>query len=752
MWRKIVRPGVSPAGRHRWPRRTLSGRFHRVTTLPVPRGSKSSKSAGGRKARKHGGEGSSAPDARFDWRRVAYHALVSRALDDVEEATNRNRATIPRENVVLYQFSARGHDVAQVILGSLIDRRHDAASAYYRSRPLLISLGLSIEDALASPLGRAGGFSDGRDIGVVCNLPNRDGPIVLPMSGDVGSQYTPCAGWAQAITYHRDVLGDDSWKGSIGVVLGGEASVATNGFWSALTMATTLKLPMLFYIEDNGLGISVRSNMQTPGGDIAKNLASFENLFIRNGDGCNPAESADLLAECVDHVRDGHGPALVRLTVPRLCSHSGPDNQRGYRTDAEIASDATRDPLPKLRAHLVPSLLSDDEWAELEQEVARDVEAALTAARARPNPSPETVARWVYADDSEGSPEAFGGLSRAERAELDGSETPSETTDVVRFAEAVRRTLRHELALNPKVLVFGEDVGRKGGVHLVTEGLQKQFGDKRVFDTSLSEEGIIGRAVGMAISGLMPVAEIQFRKYADPATEQLNNCGTMRWRTANRFAAPIVVRMPGGFGKDVGDPWHSLSDEVRFAHAYGWQVAIPSNAADAVGLLRSAMRGANPTIFFEHRSLLMTSDGSTRYPGDDFVVPFGKCRIVREGTSLTLVTWSALVHRCGEVAARFGDRVELIDLRSIAPWDRDAVLASVRKTGRCAIVHEDNMTAGFGAEVAATIAKDGFWYLDAPVDRIAVEDIPMPYHPVLLDAVLPSADNIAARIDALLRT
>jgi 2-oxoisovalerate dehydrogenase E1 component len=714
----------------------------------VPRGSQS---GGGRKGRKPSARSpQSEPDARFDWRRIAYHALVSRALDDVEETTNRNRATVPRENLVLYQFSARGHDVAQAILGSLIDRRHDAASAYYRSRPLLIALGLTIEDALASPLGRAGGFSDGRDIGVVCNLPNRDGPIVLPMSGDVGSQYTPCAGWAQAITYHRDVLGDASWDGSIGVVLGGEASVATNGFWSALTMATTLKLPMLFYIEDNGLGISVRSDMQTPGANVAENLASFKNLFIRDGDGCDPAESARLLAECVDHVRAGNGPALVRLTVPRLCSHSGPDNQRGYRTEAEIAADAERDPLPKLRAHLVPSLMSEEDWAALEDEVARDVEAALAAARARPNPSPETVARWVYADDSPDSPEALGGLSRAERAALGGSETPSETSDVVRFAEAVRRTLRHELEVNPKVLVFGEDVGRKGGVHLVTEGLQKQFGDKRVFDTSLSEEGIIGRSVGMAISGLMPVAEIQFRKYADPATEQLNNTGTMRWRTANRFAAPIVVRMPGGFGKDVGDPWHSLSDEVRFAHAYGWQVAMPSNATDAVGLLRSAMRSANPTIFFEHRSLLMTSDGSARYPGDDFVVPFGKCRLVREGSSITVVAWGALVHRCHEVAQRFGDRVELIDLRSIAPWDKAAVLASVQKTGRCAIVHEDNLTAGFGSEIAATLAKDAFWYLDAPVDRIAVEDVPMPYHPVLLDAVLPSAERIAARIEALL--
>jgi 2-oxoisovalerate dehydrogenase E1 component len=708
----------------------------------VPRGSHSRRSA---KAERAG-----APDRRFDWRRIAYNALVSRALDDIEEATNKNKAGVPRENLILYQFSARGHEIAEVILGSLIDHRHDAASAYYRSRPLLLSLGLSIEDAFASPLGRSGGFSDGRDIGVVCNLPNRDGPIVLPMSGDVGSQYTPCAGWSQAIRYHTDVLRDDSWRGAIAVVLGGEGSVATNGFWSSLTIATTLSLPMLFYIEDNGLGISVPGELQTPGGDIARNLAAFGNLFVRSGDGTDPAETARLLAECVDHVRAGNGPALVRLTVPRLCSHSGPDNQRGYRTDQEIAADAQRDPLPRLRTHLVPAMLSETEWSSLESEVARNVQAGLDAARAWPSPNPSTVARWVYADDSAASPEAYGGLSRAERAALGGNASTESAADVVRFAEAVRRTLRHELEVNPKLVVFGEDVGRKGGVHLVTEGLQKQFGVNRVFDTSLSEEGIIGRAVGMAISGLMPVAEIQFRKYADPATEQLNNCGTLRWRTANRFAAPIVVRMPGGFGKDVGDPWHSLSDEVRFAHAYGWQVAMPSNAADAVGLLRSAMRGANPTIFFEHRSLLMTSDGSARYPGDDYVVPFGSASVVREGADITVVSWGALMHRCIEAAAQFDERVELIDLRSIAPWDREAVLGSVKKTGRCLIVHEDNLTAGFGAEIAATVAKDAFWHLDAPIDRVAVEDVPMPYHPVLLEAVLPSAETIASRIDALL--
>jgi 2-oxoisovalerate dehydrogenase E1 component len=321
---------------------------------------------------------------------------------------------------------------------------------------------------------------------------------------------------------------------------------------------------------------------------------------------------------------------------------------------------------------------------------------------------------------------------------------------VIRFAEAVRRTLASELEANPKVLVFGEDVGVKGGVHLVTEGLRKRFGNARVFDTSLSEEGIIGRAVGMAVSGLMPVAEIQFRKYADPATEQLNNCGTMRWRTNNQFAAPIVVRMPGGFGKDVGDPWHSLSSEVTWAHAIGWQVLVPSNAADAAGLLRAAMRSRNPSIFFEHRSLLMTSDGSARYPGDSYVLPLGRAKTLRQGTGITVVTWGAMVHRCVAAADRFAGRAEVLDLRTVAPWDRTAVLESVRKTGRCLIVHEDTLTAGFGAEIAATIAQSAFWSLDAPVERLAVDDVPMPYHEVLLAAVLPDADRVAESIEHVL--
>ena len=305
--------------------------------------------------------------------------------------------------------------------------------------------------------------------------------------------------------------------------------------------------------------------------------------------------------------------------------------------------------------------------------------------------------------------------------------------------------LDHELSTNKKLVVFGEDVGMKGGVHAVTMGLQSKYGIDRVFDTSLSEEGIIGRAVGMAYAGLMPVAEIQFRKYADPAMEQLNNCGTTRWRTANRFAAPIVVRMPGGFAK-VGDPWHSVTNEVMFAHAIGWQVAFPSNAQDAVGLLRTAMRSDNPTMFFEHRNLNDNRWARRPYPGDEFIVPFGKANLLREGSDITIVTWGAMCERCEGAVDTTGISADVLDLRTIMPWDKEAVLDSIKKTNRCLIVHEDAMTAGFGAEIAAVLASEGFSYLDAPVERLAMPDIPLPHNVELMESVVPSVEMIGEKM------
>ncbi|MCA9970900.1 MAG: hypothetical protein KC425_11830, partial [Anaerolineales bacterium] len=315
--------------------------------------------------------------------------------------------------------------------------------------------------------------------------------------------------------------------------------------------------------------------------------------------------------------------------------------------------------------------------------------------------------------------------------------------------EAVRRTLEVELAANPRCLVFGEDVGAKGGVHAATQGLQSRFGEGRVFDTSLNEEGIIGRAVGMALAGLLPVPEIQFRKYADPATEQLNNCGTLRWRTQNRFAAPIVVRVPGGYRK-IGDPWHSVTSEIVFAHQPGWLLAFPSNAADAVGLLRTALRGNDPVIFFEHRAMLDAAWARRPYPGDDYMLPFGQAQVLQAGDDLTLVTWGAMVERCEQAIAEIDAAVELIDLRTIVPWDQATVLASVRKTSKCLIVHEDIGVGGFGAEIAATIADRAFLDLDGPVMRLAAPSVPVPFSTTLMEGVVPTVAQIREKVAALL--
>jgi 2-oxoisovalerate dehydrogenase E1 component len=594
----------------------------------------------------------------------------------------------------------------------------------------MLTLGLRVADALASDMAKSGGVSDGRDIGVVFNLPNTDGPIVLPMAGGVGTQYTMTAGWARAIRYYSETLRDATYQGAIAVAAGGDGSVATNGFWSALNTATTCRLPMLFYIEDNGFGISVPGSKQTPGGDIAANLASFQNLTVLTGDGTHPPEAADLVFEAASLVRRGQGPVLLRLRVPRLSGHSGQDTQ-AYKGSDLLAREREQDPLVALRRYLVPDVLSEGDWRALERDADVEVQHALDEANARPGPDASRATHFLVAQNPAASLNF-----QPERARIN-------------MLEGIRRTLEHELRVNSRVLVFGEDVGPKGGVHAATLHLQRAFGEDRVFDTSLSEEGIIGNAVGLALAGLRPVAEIQFRKYAEPATEQLDDCGTMRWRTAGKFSAPIVVRMPGGFSK-CGDPWHSVSSEVTFAHAPGWQVIMPSNAEDAVGLLRAALRSPNPSIFFEHRALLDAPSARRPYPGDEFVLPLGEANVVRQGEKLTVITWGAMVERCQTAAERTNDSIEIVDLRTISPWDRTAVIASVNKTKRCLIVHEDALTAGFGAEIAATVAKECFFNLDAPIERVAVPDVPLPYNIGLLNAVLPGVESIAAKMVDLL--
>jgi 2-oxoisovalerate dehydrogenase E1 component len=677
----------------------------------------------------------------FDWHEVARLALTSRFMDEMEEEE------LTPQGHVTYQFSARGHELGQLLLSQLLTRPFDAASAYYRSRPFMLGSGLTVEEAFASDMARPGGVSAGRDVGVVFNMPRRGRALILPMAGDVGSQFTPAAGWAQAICYRAQQLGEAEAADSMAVVFGGEGAVATNGFWSALTMATTLELPLLFVIEDNGYAISVKGSLQTPGGNIAANLASFANLARWDGSGTKPAETAELVYAAVNHVRSGKGPGLLRLTVPRLSGHSSVDNQ-AYKSQDELAEEWQRDPIPAIRAYLSPTLVSEREWADLVEAVKQEVAEARDAALAQPQPDKATVREYVWSDS--GRQPEVGGLA-AERIEVPPGSAEPKPADPrrINMIEAIRRTLDVELAVNPRCLVFGEDVGLKGGVHAATSGLQAKYGTGRVFDTSLSEEGIIGRSVGMALAGLMPVPEIQFRKYADPATEQLNNCGTIRWRTAGRFAAPIVVRIPGGYRK-IGDPWHSVTSEIVFAHQPGWKVAFPSNAEDTVGLLRAALRGNDPVIFFEHRAMLDAAWARRPYPGDEYVLPFGQARLISTGEDLTIVTWGAMVERCVQAAEAVVASLEIIDLRTIVPWDKAAVLESVRKTAKCLIVHEDIGLGGFGAEVAATIVQEAFLDLDGPIERVAAPAVPVPFSTTLMEAVVPSIALIRQRIEDLL--
>lgn len=671
-----------------------------------------------------------------NWNHTAYLMLLSRAMDDLEE----------REGFVPYQFSARGHELVQVLLSQQLTYPFDAASVYYRSRPFALGAGVTPQEAFEAGMATANGISNGRDVGVVFNLPKRQGATILPMAGDVGSQFTPAVGWAQAIRYRVEQLEQQALDGSIAVILGGDGAVAANGFWSALTIATTLNLPVLFVVEDNGYAISVKSHLQTPGNNIAENLASFKQLAIWDGDGTEPEEAAQLIETAVSHVRAGKGAGLLRLTVPRLSGHTGIDNQ-AYKTEAELAEEAARDPIKKLEAFLVPSVLSADEWDEINGRVSSDVQSAKAAALATPQPDVNNVTQYIFYED--GKPATVG--YDAEEIDLPPlSDVPNPPDPGrINMIEAVRRTMASELALNDHCLIFGEDVGFKGGVHSATLGLQKQFGKSRVFDTSLSEEGIIGRAVGMALAGLKPLPEIQFRKYADPAMEQLHNCGTLRWRTHNRFSAPIVVRLPGGYRK-VGDPWHSVTSEVTFAHAPGWKVAVPSNAEDAVGLLRTALRGHDPVLFFEHRALLDGAWARRPYPGDSYALPFGKGKIITAGEDLTVVTWGAMVELCEAAAKQLGASVEIIDLRTLMPWDKEMVLGSVRKTSKCLVVHEDIERGGFGAEITAVVTDQAFMDLDGPVQRIAAPAVPVPYSPTLMAGVVPTIAKIAKGMEDLL--
>ena len=680
-------------------------------------------------------------DTLPDWHEVAHKVLLSRKMDLLEVQQ------LAPQGKIKYQFSSAGHELVQVLLYQALTHPHDGATVYYRSRPFLLARGLSASDALAAGMARASGPSEGRDTGVMYNMPGDGKLTILPTSGNVGAQYSPAAGWAQSIRYHTQVLEEPEWNGAIAIAMGGEGSVAANGFWAALNIVTTMWYPFLFVIEDNQYGLSVPSLCQTPGGDIAANLSAYENLKTINAEGTEPIITWNAIRDAVGFVRSEGGPCLLRLRVPRLMGHTFVDTQT-YKSDEQRAQEAARDPVPILKTYLQEqNILNETSWNALENKVDEELQQAMKIAETIPEPFTNTVLEHVYFS---GKSQHQGGL-RPDGVMLPlGSPTPHSLGPRINLIDAVRRTLEVEMELNPRILVFGEDVGLKGGVHGATQGMQTHFGEDRVFDTSLNEDGIIGRSTGMALAGLLPVPEIQFRKYADPAHEQLNDLGTLRWRTANHFAAPVIVRMPVGYAKKTGDPWHSVSGEAIYAHFIGWQIAYPANAEDAVGLLRTALRGDDPTFFFEHRALLDSPEARRPYPGDDYCLPFGLASQLTHGEELTLITWGGMVHRCLEAIKDFSGRVTLLDLRTILPWDKSCVIESVYRTGKVLVVHEDNITNGFAAEIIATINEQAFRALDAPITRIATPDIPIPYNLGLMDAVIPGINRIKQGIKTLL--
>ncbi|MEJ2601067.1 MAG: thiamine pyrophosphate-dependent enzyme [Anaerolineales bacterium] len=588
---------------------------------------------------------------RIDWLKVARLVLLSRELDrlEIEQLTPNGK--------VNYQFSAMGHELAQVLLAQALTHPHDAAGVYYRSRPFMLACGLTAHEALAAGMARTGSPSQGRDVGVVFNMPRRQGPTILPASGDVGAQYTPVTGWSQAIRYRNAFMGENDWEGAIAVVLGGDGSVAANGFWASLNIVTTLQLPLLYFIEDNQYGLSVPSSLQTPGGNIAANLSRFGGLKVLEADGTDPAVAWRQIKSAVNHVRAGKGPCLLRVQVPRLQGHTFIDDQ-SYKSPEQLAHEAASDPLPRLEQYLLSQGIEKETWEQLCEEANREAMHAAQDAEINPEPDPNDIQRHLF---FEGQAPEQGGL-------------------------------RPEGALTP------------------------------LGDTQPSPSG----------------------------ARQITDLGTLRWRSANHFAAPLVVRIPVGYGKKTGDPWHSMTAEAVYAHLLGWRIAFPSQAADAVGLLRTALRGDDPTLFLEHRSLLDTPEGRHPYPGDDYCLPFGQAARLSDGDELTIVAWGAMVARCLAAAKPFDGRVRVLDLRTIIPWDREAVLESVKITGKVLIVHEDTRTGGFAGEIAATIAEQAFTYLDAPIQRLTMADIPVPFNINAMNSVLPSQERIQSCIAEIL--
>jgi len=676
-----------------------------------------------------------------------YRCMVrSRKLDDKEiQLKNQSRA--------FFQISGAGHEAVLVAAGLTLRPGYDWFHAYYRDRALCLQLGVTpLEMLLASVAAKSAPCNGGRQM--PSHWANKALNIVVGSSATT-TQLLHAVGAAEAGLIYSRVMGIPDRESrfhddEIVYTSLGEGSTSEGEFWEALNTACTRRLPVLFLVEDNGYAISVPVEVETAGGDISRLVRAFPALHVDSIDGTDFLASLRAMREATAYVRARKGPALVHAHVIRPYSHSLSDDERLYKTPAEREAEAGRDPIVRfselLRKH---GFATAADLAASATEIDRELDEAAQEALKAPRPSRDTAALFVYSPDVDPSSAAF--------------ETPASPEGKPETIVAtINRTLKDEMARDPRIVVFGEDVADasrsgalkevsgKGGVFKVTHGLQRLYGDDRVFNTPIAEANIIGRGVGLATRGLKPVVEIQFFDYIWPAMMQIRNeMSMLRYRSANTFSCPMVIRVAIGGYLRGGGPYHSQSGESIFAHCPGLRIAFPSNAVDAAGLLRTAIRCDDPVLFLEHKHLYRQPYNKGEYPGKHFMVPFGKASLKRDGTSLVVVTWGALVQRAlvaAQQAEKHGIHAAVLDLRTLAPYDWQTIASLVKRTNRVVVAHEDQLTCGFGAEIAARIGGDLFEHLDAPLRRVAALDTPVAYCPELEEEILPQTSDILEAI------